>query len=158
MSKQTDSPAEIIQMPDCRRQVRQASGLLLGLDHDATLAPFEAAPIDAKPLPGVDLPGQGSHETGYILKPVELSEEEMQPYSFGFANGILWPLFHDLPPRCTFAPADWKVYGQVNDKLARVRRFLEPKKTAALPFRHAEPSRPSSPAPALQVQSAMTFH
>lgn len=157
MIKQTDSLAKIIQMPDCRRQVRQASSLLLDLDHDATLAPFAAVPIDTKPLPGVDLLGQGSRATAYILKPVELAEEELQPYSFGFTTGICWPLFHNLPPRCAFAPADWKVFSQVDDKFARRSRFFEPKMTAALPFRHAEPSRPSSPAPALQAQLAMTF-
>jgi trehalose 6-phosphate synthase/phosphatase len=62
---------------------------------------------------------QGSRETGYTLKPVELSEEEIQKYYFGFSNEILWPLFHDLPSRCNFDPAYWKVYEQVNDKFAR---------------------------------------
>ncbi len=67
-----------------------------------------------------ELLDQGSRETGYSLKPVELSEEEIQKYYFGFSNEILWPLFHDLPSRCNFDPAYWKVYEQVNCKFARV--------------------------------------
>ena len=66
-----------------------------------------------------ELLDQGSRETGYTLKPVELSEEEIQKYYFGFSNEILWPLFHDLPSRCNFDPAYWKVYEQVNDKFAQ---------------------------------------
>lgn len=66
-----------------------------------------------------ELLDQGSRESGYSLKPVELSEEEIQKYYFGFSNEILWPLFHDLPSRCNFDPAYWKVYEQVNDKFAR---------------------------------------
>lgn len=67
-----------------------------------------------------ELLDRGSRQTGYDLKPVELSEEEIQKYYFGFSNEILWPLFHDLPSRCNFDPAYWKVYEQVNDKFARV--------------------------------------
>jgi trehalose 6-phosphate synthase len=66
-----------------------------------------------------ELLDRGSRQTGYALKPVELSEEEIQKYYFGFSNEILWPLFHDLPSRCNFDPAYWKVYEQVNDKFAR---------------------------------------
>ncbi len=61
---------------------------------------------------------EGSRETGYSLKPVELTEEEIQKYYFGFSNEILWPLFHDLPSRCNFDPAYWEVYERVNEKFA----------------------------------------
>ncbi|MDX9833710.1 MAG: trehalose-6-phosphate synthase [Desulfobulbus sp.] len=67
-----------------------------------------------------DLLGQGARVTGYDLVPVELSEEEIEKYYFGFSNEILWPLFHDLSSRCNFDPAYWKVYEQVNKKFARV--------------------------------------
>lgn len=62
---------------------------------------------------------KGSRETGYTLKPVELSVEEVQKYYFGFSNEILWPLFHDLPSRCNFDPGYWRVYERVNDKFAQ---------------------------------------
>lgn len=67
-----------------------------------------------------DLLARGSRETGYALKPVELDDEEIQKYYFGFSNEILWPLFHDLPSRCNFDPAYWTVYERVNAKFARV--------------------------------------
>ena len=67
-----------------------------------------------------ELLGRGSRVTGYDLVPVELSEEEIEKYYFGFSNEILWPLFHDLPSRCNFDPAYWRVYEQVNEKFARV--------------------------------------
>ena len=66
-----------------------------------------------------DLLAQGSRETGYALKPVHLSEEEVQKYYYGFANEIIWPLFHDLPTRCNFDPAYWAVYERVNAKFAQ---------------------------------------
>ncbi len=62
---------------------------------------------------------RGSQQTGYTLKPVTLTEEEIRNYYFGFSNEILWPLFHDLPSRCNFNPAYWKVYEAVNTKFAR---------------------------------------
>ena len=67
-----------------------------------------------------ELLDRGSRETGYSLKPVELNEEEIQKYYYGFSNEILWPLFHDLSTRCNFDPAYWKVYEQVNGKFAQV--------------------------------------
>jgi trehalose 6-phosphate synthase/phosphatase len=62
---------------------------------------------------------KGAEETGYTLKPVDLTEEEVQKYYLGFSNEILWPLFHDLPTRCNFDPGYWKVYQRVNRKFAR---------------------------------------
>ena len=52
-----------------------------------------------------DLLGQGARVTGYDLVPVELSEEEIEKYYFGFSNEILWPLFHDLSSRCKIGRA-----------------------------------------------------
>ena len=68
----------------------------------------------------LDLLEQGSQQTGYALKPVQLSEEEVKKFYFGFANEILWPLFHDLPSRCNFDPAYWSVYERVNAKFSQV--------------------------------------
>ncbi len=62
---------------------------------------------------------QGSDETGYTLKPVDLTPEEIDKYYFGFSNEILWPLFHDLSSRCNFDPEYWDVYQKVNAKFAR---------------------------------------
>lgn len=63
---------------------------------------------------------RGSQESGYTLRPIHLTEEEINKYYFGFANEIIWPLFHDLPTRCNFDPAYWAVYERVNAKFAQV--------------------------------------
>lgn len=66
-----------------------------------------------------DLLSEGTVQTGYVLKPVELSDDEARKYYFGFSNEILWPLFHDLPTRCNFDPSYWEVYRSVNAKFAK---------------------------------------
>jgi trehalose 6-phosphate synthase len=59
-------------------------------------------------------------EGGYKFKPVPLTAAEVDGYYHGFANEILWPLFHDLQTRCNFDPSYWKAYRKVNRKFARV--------------------------------------
>lgn len=59
-----------------------------------------------------------SRESGYRLHPVTLTPEEVEYFYFGFANQVIWPLFHDLQTRCNFAPNYWYYYLQVNDKYA----------------------------------------
>ena len=59
-------------------------------------------------------------EGGYTFKPVLLSAEEVDGYYHGFANEILWPLFHDLQTSCYFDPSYWKIYRSVNRKFAEV--------------------------------------
>ncbi|MFC1910655.1 trehalose-6-phosphate synthase, partial [Chloroflexota bacterium] len=61
-----------------------------------------------------------SRDLGYLIKPVSLTEEEINQYYFGFSNEIIWPLFHDLQTRCNFDPAYWKAYQAVNRKFAKV--------------------------------------
>jgi trehalose 6-phosphate synthase/phosphatase len=60
----------------------------------------------------------GYKERGYDLLPVLLSEEEVKDFYEGFANGILWPLFHDLLGQCNFDPSFWYAYLRVNEKFA----------------------------------------
>jgi len=60
------------------------------------------------------------HDAGYTLKPVTLTEEEINKYYYGFSNEIIWPLFHDLISRSNFDPTYWDVYQEVNLKFARV--------------------------------------
>ncbi|HYU33223.1 MAG TPA: trehalose-6-phosphate synthase [Thermoanaerobaculia bacterium] len=61
---------------------------------------------------------EGYRERGYELLPVLLSAEEVHGFYEGFANGILWPLFHDLLGRCDFQPSFWYTYLQVSRKFA----------------------------------------
>lgn len=66
-----------------------------------------------------DLLSSGAAHAGYMLKSVNLTEEEVHKYYLGFSNEILWPLFHDLPTRCNFEPGYWEVYSAVNAKFAQ---------------------------------------
>jgi trehalose 6-phosphate synthase/phosphatase len=60
-----------------------------------------------------------SRTTGYTLHPVILSEEEVKLFYEGFANSLIWPLFHDLLSECHFAPEYWRISLEVNKKFAR---------------------------------------
>lgn len=64
------------------------------------------------------LAGATQH-SGFTLKPVRLTSEEIEKYYFGFANKIIWPLFHDLLSQCKFDPSYWSTYQKVNRKFAR---------------------------------------
>lgn len=55
---------------------------------------------------------------GYDLVPVSLSKAEHELFYLGFANEVLWPLFHDLQSRCTFVPEYWQAFLDVNRKFA----------------------------------------
>jgi trehalose 6-phosphate synthase/phosphatase len=59
-------------------------------------------------------------DSGYTFKSVALSRSELDGYYYGFANEILWPLFHDLQTRCNFDPGYWGIYRKVNQKFAEV--------------------------------------
>jgi trehalose 6-phosphate synthase len=61
---------------------------------------------------------EGFRERGYDLVPVLLSADEVHGFYEGFANGILWPLFHDLLGRCDFQPSFWYTYLEVSRKFA----------------------------------------
>lgn len=54
-----------------------------------------------------------------FLEPVFLTTAEIACYYRGFANEIIWPLFHGLPSRCQFGSNYWNAYCQVNEKFAR---------------------------------------
>ncbi|MFZ0133180.1 MAG: trehalose-6-phosphate synthase [Desulfobacterales bacterium] len=69
----------------------------------------------------MDLEGllrEAARDSGYTYQPVPITKEELRGYYYGFANEILWPLFHDLQTRCNFDPRYWKVYQSVNRKFA----------------------------------------
>ncbi|HSK77841.1 MAG TPA: trehalose-6-phosphate synthase [Thermoanaerobaculia bacterium] len=73
--------------------------------------------------------GEESHEAGpllasfarrqgYGLVPVPLTRAEYELFYLGFANEVLWPLFHDLQSRCIFVPEYWQAFLDVNHKFA----------------------------------------
>jgi trehalose 6-phosphate synthase len=55
----------------------------------------------------------------YDLQAVSLNEQEIAKFYIGFANEIIWPLFHDLQSQCNFNPEYWEMYQQVNRKFAQ---------------------------------------
>jgi trehalose 6-phosphate synthase len=54
----------------------------------------------------------------YSFEPVVLTRDEVDNYYYGFANQILWPLFHDLQSRTHFDPRYWDAYCTVNRRFA----------------------------------------
>ncbi len=67
-----------------------------------------------------DLLAGATARSGYELLPVRLTAGEKERYYRGFANEIIWPLFHDLQSRCRFEPDYWYTYRAVNHKFAKV--------------------------------------
>ncbi len=60
-----------------------------------------------------------SANAGYSLVPVDLSQEQVDKYYFGFSNEVIWPLFHDFQSRCVFNPGYWRSYLEVNRLFAK---------------------------------------
>lgn len=59
-------------------------------------------------------------DLGFPLAPLTLTAQQRDDFYLGFANEAIWPLFHDLQTRCTFAPAYWQAYRDVNQAFAAV--------------------------------------
>jgi len=71
--------------------------------------------------PDIDsLLNESSASTGYTLRSVPLSAAELELYYYGFANEIIWPLFHDLQSHCNFVPNYWDSYVDVNRRFAGI--------------------------------------
>lgn len=74
--------------------------------------------------PGTSEKGVGSmcrsfsREAGYFLRPVALTDAEVEGFYRGFANEILWPLFHEFQMPCNFSPSYWDAYRTANAKFA----------------------------------------
>jgi trehalose 6-phosphate synthase len=62
---------------------------------------------------------EASRDEPYDLQAVSLNEQEVAKFYIGFANEIIWPLFHDLQSQCNFNPEYWEMYQQVNRKFAQ---------------------------------------
>lgn len=52
------------------------------------------------------------------LKPVFLTQQEINEFYEGFSNETLWPLFHYFPTYTTYNPQYWESYKAVNQKFA----------------------------------------
>ena len=67
---------------------------------------------------------QFGSEQGYKLVGIPLTQQEIERYYWGFSNGTLWPLLHDLLGYCKFNLEDWQTYVAVNKKFARAIKKL----------------------------------
>ncbi len=67
--------------------------------------------------PGLE---QVSADSGYEMEPVVLTREQFEGFYEGFANSVVWPLFHGFADRCDFDPGYYRAYGEVNDRFAEV--------------------------------------
>lgn len=57
-------------------------------------------------------------ETGYTLKRVKLSEEQINGFYYGFSNSSLWPICHSFPHKAQLDKSNWETYKRVNKKFA----------------------------------------
>lgn len=62
---------------------------------------------------------EASRDAGFDLDAVPLEADEVEFYYEGFANAIIWPLFHDRVGDCDFDRRYWSAYLDVNRKFAR---------------------------------------
>ncbi len=61
------------------------------------------------------------------MRPVFLSEEEVQEFYLGFSNQTLWPAFHYFIHHMRFKDEEWQAYKSANEKFAdAVSKWLEP--------------------------------
>jgi alpha,alpha-trehalose-phosphate synthase [UDP-forming] len=74
--------------------------------------PGIAGEIPKKPL------AEATHDAGYKVLPVTLSDTERDEFYYGYSNEVIWPLFHDLQSFCNFEPAYWQAYKDVNERYA----------------------------------------
>jgi trehalose 6-phosphate synthase len=76
-------------------------------------------PGTGKEAPIQKLLDQFGSKQGYKLVGIPLSQQEIERYYWGFSNGTLWPLLHDLLGYCKFDLEDWQTYVAVNKKFAK---------------------------------------
>jgi len=59
-----------------------------------------------------------ARRSSFQVAPVCLTDEERDGFYHGFANEVIWPLFHDLQSLCHFDPEYWGAYQSVSEKYA----------------------------------------
>lgn len=59
-----------------------------------------------------------SRKAGYVLHPVFLDENDIKGFYRGFANEILWPLFHEFQLSSDYKTSYWESYRVANAKFA----------------------------------------
>ena len=68
--------------------------------------------------PAENLLKEFSEKLKYTLKPIMITQKEVEHYYLGFSNNTIWPLFHDLLGQFSFDYEDWNTYIDVNRRCA----------------------------------------
>lgn len=67
-----------------------------------------------------------THE-GIAIRPVALSQEDLDAFYYGFSNATLWPLYHDAIRPPVFRRSWWRRYVEVNRRYAQAAsKVVEP--------------------------------
>lgn len=90
--------------------LRRHGGIWVGWPGTGDATPEELAPVL----------NDYSQQASYQLGPVALTQAQVDGFYKGFANEIVWPLFHDLQSRCNFVPEYWQTYLDVQQRFAAV--------------------------------------
>jgi len=65
-----------------------------------------------------------------LCHPIELTEDEIKNYHYGFCNATLWPLFHYFTQHSEFNIEYWEYYQRVNRKFAeKILEIAQPNDT-----------------------------
>lgn len=79
---------------------------------------------------GPQLPALEARLAEERLIPIHLTREQVERHYAGFANGVIWPVFHYLTGQIPLATDDWEAYQEVNRRFAdRVAELWEPDDT-----------------------------
>lgn len=72
--------------------------------------------------PGMEIPDEEKQKQISLeldtknLKPVFLTQDEINNYYEGFSNEVLWPVFHYMPTYARYLQSYWESYVKVNEK------------------------------------------
>jgi trehalose 6-phosphate synthase/phosphatase len=97
-------------------------GLATGLKgpHQQSGGHWIGWPGDVSALDDVQLRELDAQLEALRCVPMHLSPAEVHSYYEGFANRVLWPLFHYLLDRIPLHSRDWEAYRKVNERFADV--------------------------------------
>ena len=99
-------PVEVRNRGGHPRLTASAGGLASALDsiwrHHHGLWIGWSGPVDAEAA--APLLQKAARGRPYTFRAVPLSSQEVSKFYSGFANEIIWPLFHEMPSRCNFDP------------------------------------------------------
>jgi len=75
-------------------------------------------------LPSDDLSKRDEVEIAKLLKPYRcyplfLTKKQIDAYYNGYSNGVLWPLFHELPIKAGNTKRNWEAYHEINNLFAQ---------------------------------------